>query len=67
MLITKIVNPISNKTITITLPYTIVCNGIKKTSNAKVNTLQKLEKQFNQLAIIIDKKPKGFLKRIKTK
>jgi hypothetical protein len=45
--------------------YSIVCNGVKKTSNAKVATPHKLEKQFNQLALVIDKKPNGFIARKK--
>jgi hypothetical protein len=45
--------------------YTIRCSGVKKTSASKINTPHKLEAQFNQLATVIDKKPNGFIKRIK--
>lgn len=45
--------------------YTIKCNSVKKTSTAKVNTPHKLEAQFNQLAMVIDKKPNGFIARKK--
>ena len=45
--------------------YVIKCNGVKKTSNAKVATPHKLERQFNALAMVIDKKPNGFIARKK--
>lgn len=45
--------------------YNIKCNGVKKTSNAKVAAPHKLEKQFNELAMAIDKKPNGFIARKK--
>ena len=64
MLTTKF-QSISGKDVTITNEYKTVCNGVKKTSNAKVNTPHKLEKQFNALAMVIDKRPNGFIARKK--
>jgi hypothetical protein len=64
MLITKF-QSVSGKDICITNEYKIVCNGVKKTSSAKVATPHKLEKQFNALAMAIDKKPNGFIARKK--
>lgn len=55
----------SGKEIIFKSPYTIKCNGVKKTSNVKVNTPHKLEKQFNALAAVIDKKPNSFVARKK--
>lgn len=46
--------------------YIIKCNGVKKTSNAKVNTPHKLEKQFDDLCRThLDKKRNGFISRKK--
>lgn len=46
MLTTKF-QSISGKDITITNEYKTVCNGVKKTSNAKIATPHKLEAQIN--------------------
>ena len=66
MLSTTVISQ-SGKEITFKSPYTIVCNGVKKTSNAKKTIAHRLEAQFNQLATAIDKKPNGFISRMKCK
>ena len=64
-MLTTCVQSISGKTITFENEYKIVCNGVKKSNTAKKTIAHKLESQFNQLAGAIDKKPNGFIKRIK--
>jgi len=64
-MLSTIITSQSGKEITFKSSYAIVCKGIKKTSATKINTPHKLEAQFNQLATVIDKKPNGFIKRIK--
>lgn len=66
MLITKF-QSISGKDIIITSQYATTCNGIKKTSNKKKTISHRLEAQFNELATVIDKKPNGFVARMKRK
>ena len=47
--------------------YTIKCNGVKKTSSAKVNTPHKLEAQFDELCRThLDKKRNGFVNKMKS-
>jgi hypothetical protein len=45
--------------------YNIKCNGVKKTNSAKKTIAHRLEKQFSDLANVIDKKPNGFIARKK--
>lgn len=52
MLVTKF-QSISGKDITITNEYKTVCNGVKKTSNAKKTTAHKLESQINAYSNMI--------------
>lgn len=66
-MLSTIVTSQSGKEITFKSPYAIVCNGVKKTSNAKKTIAHKLEVQFNALATVIDKKPNGFVARMKCK
>ena len=47
--------------------YTVICNGVKKTSSAKVNTPHKLEAQFDELCRThLDKKRNGFVNKMKS-
>lgn len=66
-MLNTIVTSQSGKDITITSQYATVCNGVKKTSNAKKTIAHRLEAQFNELATTIDKKPNGFVARMKRK
>jgi hypothetical protein len=66
-MLNTIITSQSGKEVTFKSPYAIVCNGVKKTSNAKKTIAHRLEAQFNQLATTIDKRPNGFVARMKRK
>lgn len=50
MLITKFTNKDTQKIVSIESAYKIVCNGVKKTSNAKKATTHKLETQITNIS-----------------
>jgi hypothetical protein len=68
MLVTSFTSK-SGNAINIASPYTIVCNGVKTSNFAKKNRVRLCEnmeqKMLLQGGVKIDKKPNGFIKRIK--
>lgn len=50
MLITKYTNKETQREVSFESPYKIVCNGVKKTNNAKKSTPHKLETQINNIS-----------------
>lgn len=67
MLVTKFTNKETQRDVSIFTPYKIVCNGVKKTSNAKKTTSHKLETQITNISNSYgDLSPSGLLaKKVK--
>lgn len=56
----------ANNTITICTQYKTVCRSVKITSKHKQSAQIEAERVFNAIATKCDKKPNGFIKKIKS-
>ena len=50
MLVTKYINKDTQREVSIESQYKIICNGVKKTSNAKKTTSHKLDEQITKIS-----------------